>query len=398
MSCHPWAIACFSRAVAAIPKSSAATSSTCSTASKLSGVRPCRATPLIAGEPFEVGRGGSSSAYVAVYVVALAGAVMLCVAAPPSDHEARWKVFPPSTCVAGALTDVCEPTISVRANGAIPLALPMVSVSPAGTVRNVSGTIRGSSVTLAALVTRGLAEIGRIVRASGGQERTIAGLAGIGNERFERGKLSGVGTPGGDCVTQIGKGDGRGSGFGACRRAIDGGGKLREGRFELGNSLIERGELRGEVRRVAGEMRFGQRAELCLERLDFFLQIFEVRRAFALLGGKRAVDLALQPLLEIADLCVERSRVGHRAAFLGRLGQGIDRLLEARHARGQIGEVWRRLDLAVFQGLDLEVRDALETSPLTPLPMGKGNINFVKIFSMLQRSIKACCHSSKVSS
>src|SRR4029078_12808569 len=110
--------------------------------------------------------------------------------------------------------------------------------------------------------------------------------ARIGNERFERGKLSGVGTPGGDRVTQIGKGDSRGSGLGACRRAVDGGGKLREGRFELGNSLIERGELRGEVRRVAGKMRFGQRAELCLEFLDLLLQIFEFGRAFALLAGK----------------------------------------------------------------------------------------------------------------
>jgi len=35
--------------------------------------------------------------------------------------------------------------------------------------------------TIAALVTRGLAEIGRIVRGHGGQPRTVAGLAGIGD-------------------------------------------------------------------------------------------------------------------------------------------------------------------------------------------------------------------------
>ena len=35
--------------------------------------------------------------------------------------------------------------------------------------------------TLAALVTRGLAEIARIVRARGGQERTVHGLAGVGD-------------------------------------------------------------------------------------------------------------------------------------------------------------------------------------------------------------------------
>jgi glycerol-3-phosphate dehydrogenase (NAD(P)+) len=64
----------------------------------------------------------------------------------------------------------------------------IVGVELAGALKNVvaiaAGIVSGLGFghnTLAALVTRGLAEIGRIVRASGGQERTIAGLAGIGD-------------------------------------------------------------------------------------------------------------------------------------------------------------------------------------------------------------------------
>jgi glycerol-3-phosphate dehydrogenase (NAD(P)+) len=64
----------------------------------------------------------------------------------------------------------------------------LVGVELAGALKNVvaiaAGIVSGLGFghnTLAALVTRGLAEIGRIVRASGGQERTVAGLAGIGD-------------------------------------------------------------------------------------------------------------------------------------------------------------------------------------------------------------------------
>jgi len=64
----------------------------------------------------------------------------------------------------------------------------LVGVELAGALKNVvaiaAGIVSGLGFghnTLAALVTRGLAEIGRIVRASGGQDRTIAGLAGIGD-------------------------------------------------------------------------------------------------------------------------------------------------------------------------------------------------------------------------
>jgi glycerol-3-phosphate dehydrogenase (NAD(P)+) len=64
----------------------------------------------------------------------------------------------------------------------------LVGVELAGALKNVVAIAAGIVVglgfgpnTVAALVTRGLAEIGRIVRARGGQARTIAGLAGIGD-------------------------------------------------------------------------------------------------------------------------------------------------------------------------------------------------------------------------
>ncbi len=64
----------------------------------------------------------------------------------------------------------------------------VVGVELAGALKNVvaiaAGIVAGLGFgpnTLAALVTRGLAEIGRIVRAAGGQDRTIHGLAGIGD-------------------------------------------------------------------------------------------------------------------------------------------------------------------------------------------------------------------------
>ncbi len=64
----------------------------------------------------------------------------------------------------------------------------MVGVELAGALKNVvaiaAGIVSGLGFghnTLAALVTRGLLEIGRIVRAQGGQDRTVHGLAGIGD-------------------------------------------------------------------------------------------------------------------------------------------------------------------------------------------------------------------------
>lgn len=64
----------------------------------------------------------------------------------------------------------------------------VVGVELAGALKNVvaiaAGIVSGLGYghnTLAALFTRGLAEIARIVRAFGGQERTIQGLAGVGD-------------------------------------------------------------------------------------------------------------------------------------------------------------------------------------------------------------------------
>ena len=64
----------------------------------------------------------------------------------------------------------------------------VVGVELAGALKNVvaiaAGIVSGLGFgpnTLAALVTRGLAEIARIVRARGGQDRTVHGLAGIGD-------------------------------------------------------------------------------------------------------------------------------------------------------------------------------------------------------------------------
>lgn len=64
----------------------------------------------------------------------------------------------------------------------------LVGVELAGALKNVvaiaAGIVSGLGFghnTLAALVTRGLTEIGRIVRARGGKDRTVHGLAGIGD-------------------------------------------------------------------------------------------------------------------------------------------------------------------------------------------------------------------------
>jgi glycerol-3-phosphate dehydrogenase (NAD(P)+) len=64
----------------------------------------------------------------------------------------------------------------------------VIGVELAGALKNViaiaAGIVSGLGFghnTLAALVTRGLAEIGRIVRAFGGEMRTVHGLAGMGD-------------------------------------------------------------------------------------------------------------------------------------------------------------------------------------------------------------------------
>lgn len=64
----------------------------------------------------------------------------------------------------------------------------VIGVELAGGLKNViaiaAGIVSGLGLghnTLAAVVTRGLAEIGRLLRARGGRERTLLGLAGVGD-------------------------------------------------------------------------------------------------------------------------------------------------------------------------------------------------------------------------
>ena len=117
----------------------------------------------------------------------------------------------------------------------------------------------------------------------------------------------------------------------------------------LWSSVVSCGARSDEV---AGEIGLGKRAKLCLQRRDFILQCFQARRVRGLLRGERAVDLALQFLLDVADLGVERGGVGDRAAILGGLGERVQRFFEARHAGGELGDIRRRLHLALFQCLD----------------------------------------------
>lgn len=96
-----------------------------------------------------------------------------------------------------------EPSAAVLAGGALARELreafsgptfrlysseDLVGVELSGALKNVvaiaAGIVSGLGFghnTLAALMTRGLAEIGRIVRARGGSDRTIQGLAGVGD-------------------------------------------------------------------------------------------------------------------------------------------------------------------------------------------------------------------------
>ena len=61
----------------------------------------------------------------------------------------------------------------------------------------------------------------------------------------------------------------------------------------------------------------------------------------------------------ISPICgVERRGVGDRAAFLGGLGERLQRLFELRNAGGQAGEVLRRLDLTLLQCLDAGIERA----------------------------------------
>ena len=93
-------------------------------------------------------------------------------------HRRRRRDRSPGTSRASSRTRTCGSTGRTTCQG----------VELAGALKNVvaiaAGIVSGlgfGANTVAALVTRGLAEIGRIVQAGGGQARTVAGLAGIGD-------------------------------------------------------------------------------------------------------------------------------------------------------------------------------------------------------------------------
>src|SRR5262245_56219728 len=92
-------------------------------------------------------QGAVSNVKLAVSVP-LAEAVMLWVAAPPSDHEAKSKVLAPEAWGDGALTELLDPLITVRVNGVVSLDASTASESPAGTDANVRSTVCGKRLML----------------------------------------------------------------------------------------------------------------------------------------------------------------------------------------------------------------------------------------------------------
>ncbi len=73
-------------------------------------------------------------------------------------------MVPASFCGDGALTKFFEPTITVRAKGAVAPSLPTTSSSPVGEVLRFSATVCGSSRTL--LVSRNPPESSAVRRSS----------------------------------------------------------------------------------------------------------------------------------------------------------------------------------------------------------------------------------------
>src|SRR3954451_18174951 len=92
--------------------------------------------------------GPAACAKVALYVLAVAGAVMLCVAAPLSDQLENVYDVPATVCGEGALTEFAEPTTTVFVNGVLADEPPTVSFKPVGEDVSVRSTVFGCSVTL----------------------------------------------------------------------------------------------------------------------------------------------------------------------------------------------------------------------------------------------------------
>ena len=61
--------------------------------------------------------------------------------------------MPPRTCLEGALTELVEPTITVREKGAFVLLLPTTSLAPVGRDAKRSLTVFGSSRKLSVSVS-----------------------------------------------------------------------------------------------------------------------------------------------------------------------------------------------------------------------------------------------------
>ena len=70
---------------------------------------------------------------------------MLCVAAPPSDHEWKIHCFLPLVCGDGAVIVLVDPRITVLVKGTlwdVPLNVKLI---PPGLALSVRATVRGSS-------------------------------------------------------------------------------------------------------------------------------------------------------------------------------------------------------------------------------------------------------------
>src|SRR5919197_1080171 len=89
---------------------------------------------------------------VAVYVVSVAGATMLCVCAPPSDHDEKTYVEPPIVCGEGALIEFVEPITACFVSGAAPAISLMPTFAPVGFEARVIVMICGSIRTLVVAV------------------------------------------------------------------------------------------------------------------------------------------------------------------------------------------------------------------------------------------------------
>ncbi len=79
--------------------------------------------------------GGGPVEKFAVYVVAEAGATIVCVWAPPLDQDENVYDEPPRVCGETALTEFAEPMITVRVNGAAACVGPTTSWSRLGSRR-----------------------------------------------------------------------------------------------------------------------------------------------------------------------------------------------------------------------------------------------------------------------